>query len=100
MKVSIKVSVNRIGDQPWSHVYKRDGAREGVVLTKHGMVEVYSESGLTVLRVVRNGCAYREDRLKDYTKRHLVTLANRFAERVKKSDVWPAMSFADNRRAL
>lgn len=57
----------------------------GSVLTPHGIVEVYIQPGdraHTSLDLVKDGRNYRRRWDKAYSRRHVVTLACRFAEEI------------------
>lgn len=55
---------------------------DGAILTKNGVVSVYSQAGarsFTILRIVVHGRLWERQFEKHITGRYLVTLANRFA---------------------
>lgn len=57
----------------------------GVVLTKYAIVEIYhyhSGNAMTTFTVVKDGLQHTRTANRRYTKRGLVTLANRFAKEV------------------
>jgi hypothetical protein len=58
---------------------------DGSVVTKHGIVEVYSQKGApyTYIQVVIGGRLYERTINKEYTERGLVTVAARFAAALK-----------------
>lgn len=70
---------------PWNRVWKHpDGYLEGCVITPHGIVAVYSQGSATEtpstnLTFVYGGRVYQRTIPKRYTKRGLVTVANRYA---------------------
>ncbi len=61
-----------------------DGERwhYGAVLTQYGYVQVHAEPTFTSLSVVHDGFAVYRHIPRAYTRRGLVTLANRFAEEI------------------
>jgi hypothetical protein len=73
---------------PMNRVWKHPrGYLEGCVITKHGIVSVYCQSGPdevhhTALNFVHNGRLYSRGIDKSFTQRGLVTIANRFAHEV------------------
>ncbi len=77
-----------IGNCPCNRMTEREDWTEGTVITKHGIVEVYTEGGedvrgFTKVSVVHDGILRtRSVYDKRYTQRGLVTLANRYAEEI------------------
>lgn len=57
---------------------------DGCAITPQGIVRVYSENRLTVLRIVINGYEYCQRIDRGFTARGLVTAAARFAASVVK----------------
>ena len=67
--------------------YQGDSYLDGAVLTRHGIVEVYSQGGPSQwpssnLTFVWNGRCYVRGRNRRLTKRGLVTAADRFAREI------------------
>ena len=52
----------------------------GTVRTQHGFVDVYAEAGFTRLSIIFDGYSVSRTFNRRYSKRGIVTLANRFIE--------------------
>lgn len=77
---------------PMNRVYKYGNYLEGCVMTDRGIVYVYSQGGTfngltdsphTSMQIVLGGRLYSREIHKRYTRRGLVTVANRFAQEVE-----------------
>jgi hypothetical protein len=84
--------VNQPVNRVWRH---KAGYLDGCVITAHGIVSVYSQGGpglasadvpSTNLQVVHDGRLHTRTLPRSYTQRGLVTLANRFAEEITRSN--------------
>lgn len=54
----------------------------GYVITKHGVVGVYTQSDYTALTVVHNGLDYERFWQRDFTERALTARASKFAREI------------------
>ena len=83
----VNIPCNRIGD--FDSDNKKETWLNGTVVTKYGIVDVYSQGGknitkVTTLGIVHNGIMRTRSIYKKYSAKYLVTLANRYAEEIFK----------------
>jgi hypothetical protein len=83
----LRDGVNRVTSPHGGHLMTNTTAEGekwyyGAVLTRYGYVQVHAEPTFTSISVVHYGCVVYRHIRRAYTRRGLVTLANRFAEEI------------------